>query len=164
MSTRQASAGELAQLVRIRALRTLAAARSCEACRRDVADALAARQAREARVAEWRRLHAALAAWMVGPGARDAARFAAPATARRQHLSEQQERDEFALAGERRALEDARAHLGQARTRWMRVRQHEDEARALLHAAVRAAARAHEEALAADSAPGSSPRGGFPWP
>jgi len=163
MTSQASPVRERAQLVRLRALRTRAAERHCEACRREVAEACAAVEIREARVAEWRRLRTALAAWVVGPGAQELARFAAPATARRQHLAEQHERDEYALRGEVRELEAARERLMRARAHWMRERLREDEARGMLRGATRAAIIAREELQATELAEAAALRGAGAW-
>jgi len=163
MTPQAATVRDRAQLVRLRALRTRAAGRRCEACRREVAEACAAVEWREWRVAEWRRLRAALAAWIVGPGAPELGRFAAPAMSRRQHLEEQQERDEVALRDELRELEGARARLGQAQAHWVRERLREDEARGLLRDATRAASLVREEQQATEMAEAGTPRGADTW-
>jgi hypothetical protein len=137
--TRDPGLRELAQLLRLRGLRLAAATRECAACAHALEEAEAALARREARLAHWRGERARLAAWLAGEGARDIARFAPQTAARRAHVAEQVERDEYGRLDDVRAVEAARAALAQARARRAREQAREDEARRLLRQAAGAA-------------------------
>ncbi|MGN6526989.1 MAG: hypothetical protein ACTHL8_11410 [Burkholderiaceae bacterium] len=151
--TREPEVRELAQLLRLRGLRVAAATRECAARAQALAEAEAALARRDALVAHWRGERARLAAWLAGEGARDIARFAPHTAARRAHVAEQLEREEYARHDDVRALEDARAALADARARRAREQAREDESRRLLRQAAGAAVVRREAVDLPEAAP-----------
>jgi hypothetical protein len=120
---------DLSQLAQLHGLRMQAAARDCARRVREVESAERAVAARESSIDAWRQRLGALAAWAAGDGVPQLARLGAVVLARRRHLAEQLEREEYALRDDRRELAGARERLAHAQARWIRERLHEDEAK-----------------------------------
>jgi superfamily II RNA helicase len=148
---------ELAQLLRLRGLRTAAAARECAQCRSALETAQTAVKLRIERIAQCHRERESFEAQLVGPHARDVARFASTSAARRDQLNEQIEREEYALLDDEEALKDAQAQLADALARWSRERAREDGVRELLRAGVQEAVQIAEAQIEAEAQDRRSP-------
>lgn len=142
---------DLNELLRLRELRTAAAARDCALRRQELQAAEAAVSRRIAQITHWQQRRADLAAQIVGPHARDIARFAASTQARRAHIHEQIEREEYALLDDERDLHLAQERLADALARWSREHAREDGVRDLLRLEVQRAVELAEAQIEAEA-------------
>lgn len=142
---------DLNELLHLRELRSAAAARDCALRRQELEAAEAAVSRRIAQISQWQQRRADLAAQIVGPHARDIARFAASTHARRAHIHEQIEREEYALLDDERDLQLAQERLAEALALWSRERAREDGVRGLVRLEVQRAVQEAEAQLEAEA-------------
>jgi hypothetical protein len=116
-----ASAHELKQLSRLRQLRVNAALEYQNKCASQLYAAVSKVETRITRIATIKDSISDLANYMVGPGCARLPKEAAYATAQRERLDDQLERNEYALLGEQEAVEQAEQQLQEAKQAWIKT-------------------------------------------
>lgn len=136
---------ELQMLLRLRELRVAAAAQVCAEKRQMVDEAEAAIVRRQQRIDDWKAQRASLAQQVIGPAARDIARFMPLVAAQRDYLEDQLERDVYGLIDDEDDRDSALERLAEARAEWTRERAREDGVHDLLQEARGEHQRAEEQ-------------------
>jgi flagellar biosynthesis chaperone FliJ len=116
-----ASASELKQLSRLRQLRVNAALELQNKCVNQLNVTLERVETRLVRIATIKSSISDLANYMVGPGSRRLPKEGTYATAQRERLDDQLERNEYALLGEQEAVEEAEQQLQNAKQAWIKA-------------------------------------------
>ena len=145
MSAPLPSPREARQLVR---LRTLRVQRAREACAASAACIMAAQQAvadRQRQIARVRAEQDALARSIAQGFDGGLARWSRLLVAQRDKLADRLERDEYALVGDERKLEEAQEAAAEARAELTRALAREDAVRGLLGETRKAVARVREQ-------------------
>lgn len=138
---------EAQQLCRLRGLRVQRAREGCAQRQAEMATAAQAVRERERLIERSRRAMAQLAHDVVHALAPRLPRWSGMASAQRDRLHDQLERDEYALGGDEQRLEEAQERLQQARAELTRALAREDAVRGLVQQVQRSRAATRERLL-----------------
>ena len=145
MSTPLPSPREAQQLVRLRTLRVQRAREACAAAAAGIAAAQQAVANRQRQIARVRAEQEALARSVAQGFDGGLARWSRLFVAQRDKLADRLERDEYALVGDERKLEEAQEADAQARAELTRALAREDAVRGLLAEARKAVALVRDQ-------------------
>lgn len=145
MTSRLPKPAEAQQLVRLRTLRVQRARDACAAAAATVVAAERAVAERRRQIQRVRREQDALADAMAQGFEGGLARWSRLLVAQRDKLADRLERDEYALVGDERRLEEAQETAAQARAELTRALAREDAVRGLLGQARRAVALVRDQ-------------------